>query len=454
MKDAGIAWLEHHVWFPADCALFCGRMVPRFLHVGSLKMSTISVSGLNQQIHTRQVGLKFGSLAFTLAMLSMMGPFSIDTYLPSLPSISQSLGATSTQVQQTVTAFLVFFAFMSLWHGAISDAFGRRRLVILSLGIFAAASLGCALAGSVQTLMFFRALQGATAGAGMIVGRAIVRDLYEGADAQKLMSHVATIFTIAPVLAPVVGGWLQVWFGWRAVFVFLVIFASLILIACRRALPETLPRSKRQRLEPAFLARSYAKVLTTWPFVLSAISLGICNAGFFIYIMSAPRFLMTHLGLRETDFLWLFGPIAIGMMIGAGISGRVAGKISGMHTVLIGYSIMAVAAVGNVILNLFLPPMLPWTIVPLFILVVGMTTAMPSLTLMGLDLFPSQKGLAASCQGFIILGSNSLVSALVPMVWGTTLSLAVTCLLLTAIGLLTLFLYMWMMKNRVTTSVY
>ena len=220
------------------------------------------------------------------------------------------------------------------------------------------------------------------------------------------------------------------------------------MFCCWRALPETLPRSKRQRLEPAFLARSYGKVLTTWPFVLSAVSLGICNAGFFIYIMSAPRFLMTHLGLRETDFLWLFGPIAIGMMIGAGISGRVAGRITGMHTVLTGYSIMTLAAVGNVILNLLLPPMLPWTIVPLFIFVVGMTTAMPSLTLMGLDLFPSQKGLAASCQGFIMLGSNSLVSALVPLIWGTTLSLAVTCLSLTAVGLATLFLYMWTMKRQ------
>lgn len=416
-------------------------------------MSTYSVSGLSQKAQTRSVGLKFGSLAFILAMLSMMGPFSIDTYLPSLPSISQSLGASSSQVQQTVTAFLICFAFMSLWHGAISDAFGRRRLVILALGIFSLASVGCALAGSVQVLMFFRALQGATAGAGMIVGRAVVRDLYEGADAQKLMSHVATIFTIAPVLAPVVGGWLQVWFGWRAVFVFLVLFSALIMISCRRALPETLPRRKRQRLEPAFLVRSYGKVLTTWPFVLSAISLGICNAGFFIYIMSAPRFLMTHLGLRETDFLWLFGPIAIGMMMGAGISGRVAGKISGMHTVLIGYSIMTTAAVGNVILNMLLAPTLPWTIVPLFVFVVGMTTAMPSLTLMGLDLFPLQKGLAASCQGFIILGSNSLVAALVPLIWGTTLSLAVTCLSLTTIGLLTLFLYMWTMKNMATASV-
>jgi DHA1 family bicyclomycin/chloramphenicol resistance-like MFS transporter len=215
-----------------------------------------------------------------------------------------------------------------------------------------------------------------------------------------------------------------------------------------RALPETLPRSKRQALEPAFLARSYWKVLTTPPFLLSCISLGLCNMGFFIYIMSAPRFLMVHLGLQETDFLWLFGPIAIGMMAGAWISGRVAGKLSGNQTVIIGYAIMAVSAVGNVLLNMTLPPMLPWTIVPLLTFVVGMTTAMPSLTLMGLDLFPSQKGLAASCQGFLILGSNSFVSAFVPMIWGTTFSLAVTSLLLMSGSLLTILLYFRTMKSR------
>jgi DHA1 family bicyclomycin/chloramphenicol resistance-like MFS transporter len=377
----------------------------------------------------------------------MMGPFSIDTYLPSLPSISQSLGATATQVQQTVTAFLVFFAFMSLWHGAISDAFGRRRLTIISLGVFSAASVGCALAKDIHALMFFRALQGATAGTGMIVGRAVVRDLYEGAEAQKLMSHVATIFTIAPVLAPVVGGWLQVWFGWRAVFVFLIIFSAFLMLAAVRALPETLPRRQRQRLEPAFLVRSYLKVMTAPPFLLSSLSMGLCNAGFFIYIMSAPRFLIVHLGLKETDFLWLFGPIAIGMMVGAYISGRVAGKISGKKTVSVGYSIMAVSAVGNVVLNLLLPPMIPWTILPLLFFVVGMATAMPSLTLMGLDLFPAQKGLAASIQGFIMLGSNTIISALVPLIWGTTLSLALAGMVLTGLGMSALLLYVRSMKG-------
>jgi len=387
------------------------------------------------------------ALTFVLAALSWLGPFSIDAYLPSIPAIGKSLNAPTAQVQQTVTVFLFFFAAMSLWHGAISDAYGRRRLTLISLGLFALSSLGCALAGSLPVLMFFRALQGATAGAGAIVGRAVVRDLYEGADAQRLMSHIATIFTIAPVMAPLVGGWLQVWLGWRFVFGFLVVLALLLLLGCWRALPETLPRKRRQRLEPAFLARSYWKVLTAQPFFMLGLSLAFANAGMFIYIVGAPVFLMDHLKLKETEFLWLFLPISIALVIGAWISGRCAGKISGRGTIFMGYVVMAVAALGNVVMHLLITPAVPWSLVPVFFYVMGMAIAMPSLTLLGLDLFPMQRGLAASCQGFIALGANFLVSAFVSLAWATALSMAWTELLMLVAAIATILLYVRSMRH-------
>jgi DHA1 family bicyclomycin/chloramphenicol resistance-like MFS transporter len=367
-------------------------------------MSTILIPELKER--RLPAGYTIGGVTFVLAALSWIGPFSIDTYLPSLPSIGQALHASTAQVQQTMTAFLLFFAVMSLWHGAISDAYGRRRLTIIALSIFLAASAGCALAVNIHMLMFFRALQGATAGAGMIVGRAIVRDLFDGAAAQRLMSHVATLFTIAPVLAPVIGGWFQIWFGWRSIFVFLVLLSAFLVASCWRALPETLPREQRQRLEAVFLARSYWRVLTTPAFMLACGSMAFTNAGFFIYILGAPTFLMKHLGLRETEFLWLFGPMSAGMLAGAWISGYSAGRISGNRTMFTGYGVMTVAAIGNVLFNAFYPPMLPWSIVPLVFYVIGMSISMPSLTLLTLDLFPRQRGLAASCQGFIGLIST------------------------------------------------
>jgi MFS transporter, DHA1 family, multidrug resistance protein len=392
-------------------------------------------------------GIKIGGLTFVLAALSWLGPFSIDAYLPSLPSIGKSLNASPAQVQQTLTAFISFFALMSLWHGAISDAYGRRRLTLISLACFSFASAGCALSTNVHFLMFFRAMQGATAGAGMIVGRAVVRDVFEGSSAQRLMAHVATIFTIAPVVAPVLGGWLQTWFGWRSVFIFLVILSAFLLATSYHYLPETLSRENRQRLEVVFLARSYWKVLTQPAFLAASASMAFTSAGFFIYILSAPIFLMKHLHLQETQFLWLFGPMAAAMVIGAWISGHFAGRISGNQTIFLGYVVMAVAAVGNVTLNLLFPPMLPWTIAPLVVYVIGMSIAMPSLSLLTLDLFPAQRGLAASCQGFISLGANSIVSALVALVWSTPLTLALTELAMLIVGVGTILIYAWAMPR-------
>jgi MFS transporter, DHA1 family, multidrug resistance protein len=394
-------------------------------------------------------GFSYAGVTLVLAALSWLGPFSIDTYLPSIPSISHKLNVSTAQIQQTMTAFLVVYSIMSLWHGAMADAYGRRRLTLISLSIFVFASIGCALSSSVFFLMIFRGLQGGTAGVGMIVGRAVVRDLFDGAQAQRLMSHVATIFTIAPVLAPVLGGWLQVGFGWRSIFVFMALLAGCILLGYWKALPETLPSEKRQPLAPAFLARSYWKVMTMPAFLLASGSMALTSAGFFIYILGAPIFLMKHLKLRETQFLWLFLPIAIAMLIGAAISGRFAGRISGKQTIIAGYAVMTIAATGNVLLNLLLPPMVPWSIVPVFVYVMGMSIAAPSMTLLTLDLFPDQRGLAASCQGFIALSTNSVVSALVAFVWGTPLSLALTELMMLTGGVATVLLYLRTLKEEV-----
>jgi DHA1 family bicyclomycin/chloramphenicol resistance-like MFS transporter len=228
--------------------------------------------------------------------------------------------------------------------------------------------------------------------------------------------------------------------------------AGLVLLSCWRALPETLPKEGRQPLKPLYLAKSYWKVLTQPAFLMACGSMAFTSAGFFIYIVGAPVFLMKHLGLRETQFLWLFLPNSIGMVIGAWISGRCAGRISGNQTIYLGYLVMAIAAIGNVVFNLMSRPMLPWSFAPILVYVIGMSTAMPSLTLLTLDLFPTKRGLAASCQGFISLGFNSLVSAFIALAWGSALSLAVTELLMLAIGVITVLLYIKAMRKTTVST--
>ncbi len=381
-------------------------------------------------------------IALLLASLAALGPFSIDTYLPSFHDIGATLHATPIEVQQTLSAYLLAFAVMTLWHGALSDRFGRRVIILWALALFGFASAGCAAATSIGQLWLWRALQGVTAGAGIVIARAIVRDLYDGAAAQRLMAQVTMMFALAPVVAPVIGGWLQTWFGWRSVFAFLVVLTATLWIACWKLLPETLPPERRQSLHPAHLGSTYLRVLTSPTFLFSTAALALNFCGFFIYVLSAPVFLMQHLGIPETGFLWLFGPAMGGLMLGSWIAGHLASKRTPAATIAFGYVAMAGAALLNLGIALALPPGLPWSIAPLFVYTLGMALAMPSLTLFALDPFPHQRGTAASCQTFLQSGFNSLVAGLVaPAVWRLTLTLATAMVVFVALGAIATVLY-------------
>src|SRR3954470_15883153 len=162
------------------------------------------------------------ALAGLLALLGMLGPFSIDTYIPAFSGIAKALDASPAAMQQTLSAYLFGFAFMNLFHGALSDSFGRRPVVLWGIGVFAIASAGCALSQNIGQLVFFRALQGLSTGAGIVVSRAVIRDMFPPDQAQKVMSQVTIFFGVAPALAPIVGGTLFVHAGWHSIFWFLV----------------------------------------------------------------------------------------------------------------------------------------------------------------------------------------------------------------------------------------
>ena len=376
-------------------------------------------------------------LAALLAALAALGPFSIDAYLPAFPDIARSLGATQLQVQQTLTAYMATFAVMVLWHGALSDRFGRRRVIIATLSLFAVSSIVCALAQSIEWLWVGRAMQGLSGGAGMVVGRAVIRDLFEGAQAQRLMSRVMMIFAIAPAVAPMVGGLLLLLAGWRAIFVFLAIFALTLAWLTWRFLPETLPVEARQSLHPLSLGRAYARVLSSGAFLLLAGAVALNFNGFFLYIVSAPVFLMQHLGLGPGEFAWMFVPSVFGLVFGAMVSGKVAGKWSPQRTIVTGFGMMLAAATLNVVHAALFPPNLFGSILPIPIYTFGLSMAMPSITLLALGLFPDRRGLVSSCQSFLQVGTNSLSAGIIaPIVWATPLTLAAGMSVFLSMGLL------------------
>ena len=295
-------------------------------------------------------------LAALLAALATLGPFAIDTYLPAFDSISKSLGATPFQMQQTLSAYLLGFSVMMLLHGALSDSFGRRPVILGGLAVFALASLICAFADHVGVLIAGRALQGMSCGAGIVVGRAIVRDLFIAVQAQRLMSQITLFFGIAPAIAPIIGGWLLVLIGWRSIFWFMMTVALLLCALAWITLPETLPRERRQSFAPAPLARGYWSVLSDSRFLLLTIASGVPFSAVFIFILSAPTLLGKHLGLPPTQFFWLFVFCISGIMGGAWTSGRLAGRIPRERQIRIGFTIVLSVAAANVLWHLFFPP--------------------------------------------------------------------------------------------------
>lgn len=381
--------------------------------------------------------------ALLLAGLATLGPFSVDTYLPSFHAIGAGLSATPLQVQQTLSVYLFCFALMMLWHGALSDSFGRRPVIIAALGVFALSSLGCALAGNIHVLLLFRGLQGVSAGAGIVVGRAMIRDVFVGHEAQHLMSRVTMIFAIAPAVAPVIGGWLEITLGWRSVFVFLVLFALVLILVSLRFLPETLHKDNRQSIRPRPLAASYFKVLRHPDFLLLSAAVACNFAGMFLYVASAPNFLIGVLKLGEAQFAWLFIPLVLGLVSGAFLSGKLAGRLTPVKTVHVGIMLMAISAACNAAYNYAVLPALPWVVIPVMFYSAGMILAASSVTLLILELFPVNRGMASSLQAFVQTFLNAVVAGLLsPLLSSSAWLLALGMVVFMCTGVLAWSIYL------------
>ncbi len=376
------------------------------------------------------------TLAMLLACLGMLGPFSIDTYLPAFAGIGRALDASPVQMQQTLSSYLLGFAVMNLFHGALADSFGRRPVVLGGIALFTLASVGCAESDTIGALVFFRALQGMSAGAGMVVSRAIIRDLFPPADAQRVMSQVTIYFGVAPAVAPIIGGLLISYTDWHAIFWLLAALGALLGLANWRWLPETLHASQRQVFAAGNLLRGYWGLLRNPRFVALVFASGVPFNGMFLYVLSAPVFLGEHLGLAPTQFFWLFTVTIAGIMGGAWLSGRLAGRIKPRHQIRHGFVIMVATTVVNVALNVAFDPHPAWAILPVGVYAFGWALMVPVVTLLALDQQPDRRGMASSVQACVGSLANAAVAGVVaPLVMHDPLALAVMSALLMAVGI-------------------
>ena len=377
------------------------------------------------------------ALAVLLATLGMLGPFSIDTYIPAFAGIATSLDATPLEMQQTLSAYLFGFAFMSLFHGALSDSVGRRPVVLWGLAAFTLASVGCALSQSIGQLVFFRAVQGLTTGAGIVVSRAVVRDMFPPAQAQRVMSQITIYFGVAPAIAPMVGGVLFAHLGWHSVFWFLSGVGVVLWAANYKLLPETLHVTQRQSLKVSNLLQGYWKLGRDPRFFLLALASGIPFNGMFLYVLSAPVFLGEHMALLPTQFFWFFVLTISGIMGGAFVSGRMAGRLAPKQQIKYGFVIMLGIGVVNLLANLLFTAHVSWAMFPVAIFAFGWAMMVPVVTLLVLDLHPDRRGMASSLQAFIGSSANGLVAGVIaPLVMHSTVGLAGASLAMLSVGLL------------------
>jgi DHA1 family bicyclomycin/chloramphenicol resistance-like MFS transporter len=376
------------------------------------------------------------ALAALLALLGMLGPFSIDTYIPAFSGIGQAIGATPVEMQQTLSAYLFGFAFMNLFHGALSDSFGRRPVVLWGIAIFTLASAGCALSQNIGQLVLFRALQGLSTGAGIVVSRAVIRDMFPPDQAQKVMSQVTIYFGVAPAVAPIVGGWLFVHAGWHSIFWFLTGIGVALWLANYKLLPETLHVTHRQDFNMRNLMRGYWQLGSSARFLLLALASGIPFNGMFLYVLSAPAFLGDHLKLAPTQFYWFFLITISGIMLGSFASGRLAGRIPPRLQIRWGFVVMVIVSLGNVAANLMFEAQAWWALIPIALFSFGWALMVPVVTLLVLDLHPERRGMASSLQAFIGSTANGIVAgAIAPLVMGSTRHLAIASLLMMSVGL-------------------
>ena len=349
-------------------------------------------------------------LTLIAALLSMLGPFSIDTYLPSFPDIESEFGISRAMLSQSLSVYLLAFAFSTLFWGPVADRYGRRLVILISMFLYTLGSIGCALADNAETFLLLRVAQGLAASGGFIASRAMIRDAHDAESAHRAMSQVMLLFALSPAIAPVLGGWLHDHFGWRSVFWFLSAFGSM-LVLMGFFIKETLVKEHRQSIHPGAVIRVYISAVLHKRFPALVFSLSFAFAGLFLYIAGAPTVIYDFLGLGSNDFGWLFIPIVAGLMVGASISGRLAHRWPAHRTITAGFILMVAAIVINLLGVNFYGPEILTVVGPLVLFVLGLALLMPAITVMALDCLPHHRGTAASMQGFLQMITNAGVTS-------------------------------------------
>ena len=352
--------------------------------------------------------------AAALGFASSLGPFAVNAYVPGFFEMADEFGVSFVAVQQTMTTYLAAFAVAALVVGALSDALGRRTVLLAGMGVFIVGTLGALAAPNLLVFNLWRLLQGVGAAVGQVVTLAMVRDRWQGLDAAKMNGLIALFFAVSPALAPVVGGFLVMHGTWRAVFVFLIGYAAAVAAVVRWGLPETLSGDRRRPFRPSVLLSDYRRVLACRPFLAGVLAHGFCFMGGILYSAGAADFAVNILGLGLDEFGWLTIPLAVTGMAGSWASPYLA-KAFGAERMLLGTILLTAAAAGvGAVLEWRYAWGFPLALVTPAVYYFTMSAARPVLQVFNLDFFPQNRGTAASVQQFFATGSFAVCTSF----WG------------------------------------
>jgi len=352
------------------------------------------------------------TLILILGSLAALGPLSIDMYLPAFPDMSRSFDASASLIQLSLTACMLGMALGQLIVGPLSDVRGRKRPLMVALLAYLLASLACAMAPTIEVLIALRFIQGAAGASGIVISRAIVRDLFDGPELTRFFAALSLVNGTAPILAPVIGGQLLRFGDWHFVFYLLAILSTMMLLAVALRLPETLPLDRRVEGNLTTTLKTFGRLLTDRVFIGYAFAQAFVMGAMFAYISGSPFVLQNIYGASPQQFSFLFGLNGIGIILAAQIAGRLAGRVNSERLMRISLTIVASASI-LLFLALTLTDQLIFVMIPLFFVVssvglistLGFTLAMQN--------YGTTAGSASALLGLLPMLVGSLVSPLV-----------------------------------------
>jgi MFS transporter, DHA1 family, multidrug resistance protein len=346
-------------------------------------------------------------LTIILGAIAALGAAAIDMYLPSLPRIDIELGTGAGQAQLTLGAFLVGLGVGQLFHGAISDAYGRRWVLIGGTVLYCLASLGCLTASDINELIVWRFVQALGAAAGSVISRAIVRDLYTMDEGARAQSFINLAFLVTPLLAPNIGGYLLIWFGWRAIFLLLCLFGAVCLLAIIARVPESLPAERRTPLAPGTLISGYGRILSDRRALGCLLASATSYACLFTYFAGSPFIFITFFGVPEEHYGLLFGLNVLGIIATNVINARLVIRVGAIRLLWIGCWVCAAGAIALVITTTLGVGGLPGVVIPLFFVVASLGLIGANALAGAMEPFPKLAATTASMLGFsrMILGA-------------------------------------------------